>query len=143
MTIGWIAILAAILLLASSTNVNSNEETHKIQDLNNEETDDNEKTEVELNEVNLLQNDKNDTIKDLNNISFNGIDFESILHKVEWSTLLFFGCLFIFMKSLEELGLLDFLGNLISDLIKTVENKSDRLVFALVMLIVLSAIISR
>jgi Na+/H+ antiporter NhaD/arsenite permease-like protein len=70
------------------------------------------------------------------------IDFEAVLHKVEWATLLFFAGLFVFMRSIEELGLLTFLANHISDLIKSVEDKSDRLVFALLMLILLSALIS-
>lgn len=71
-----------------------------------------------------------------------GIDFEGLMHKIEWSTLIFFSGLFVFMKCIEELGLLNFLGNSISDMIKSVHNTSDRLVFALLMLIVLSAFIS-
>ena len=46
------------------------------------------------------------------------------------------------MRCIEELGLLKFLANLISDLIKAVENESDRLVFAILMLILVSALIS-
>ena len=46
------------------------------------------------------------------------------------------------MRSVEELGLLKFLANTISDVIKSVENESDRLVFALLTLIVISALVS-
>lgn len=70
------------------------------------------------------------------------LDLESILHKVEWATLLFFAGLFVFMRCVEELGLLKFLANTISDVIKSVENESDRLVFALLTLIVISALVS-
>ncbi len=70
-----------------------------------------------------------------------GIGFEAIMHKIEWSTLLFFSALFIFMKCIEELGLLGFLGDNMSDLIKSC-NEKDRLAIALVILTVLSAVIS-
>lgn len=105
LTIGWISILSALLLLASSTNNSSG-------------------------------HGQSDGSKSSN------VDFEGLMHKVEWSTLLFFGCLFIFMKTIEELGLLNYIGNLISDMIKSVENISDRLAFALLVLVVLSALIS-
>ncbi|CAF0901256.1 unnamed protein product, partial [Brachionus calyciflorus] len=103
LTIGWISILSALLVLASSSGHAHSNNGQSVSST---------------------------------------IDFEGLMHKVEWSTLLFFGCLFIFMKSIEELGLLNYLGNLISDMIKSVENISDRLAFALLMLIVLSALIS-
>ncbi len=70
-----------------------------------------------------------------------GIDFDAILHKIEWSTLLFFSALFIFMKCIEELGLLSYLGDLMSGLIKSC-NEQDRLVIALATLVILSAVIS-
>lgn len=38
------------------------------------------------------------------------IDIEEIMEKVEFSTLLFFASLFILMKALEELGLIEFIG---------------------------------
>ncbi|RNA08244.1 hypothetical protein BpHYR1_030087 [Brachionus plicatilis] len=105
LTIGWISILSALLLLSSTTSSASGH----------------------------AQSDANKS---------SNVDFEGLMHKVEWSTLLFFGCLFIFMKTIEELGLLNYLGNLISDMIKSVENISDRLAFALLVLVVLSALIS-
>ena len=49
--------------------------------------------------------------KTIHNSHLSGVGFEALMHKVEWSTLLFFSGLFIFMKSIEELGLLNFIGN--------------------------------
>lgn len=125
LTIGWISLLASLLLLASTTNsadilIDSNE------------------AEVELRDFN---ENKSRTNQSHNSVT-SGIDFESLIHKVEWSTLLFFSGLFIFMKCIEELGLLNFLGNKISDFISSIQDKSDRLVYALLILIVLSALIS-
>lgn len=45
-------------------------------------------------------------------------ELESVLHKVEWGTLLFFAGLFVLMEGLAELGLIDFIGNLTVDIIK-------------------------
>ena len=74
--------MAAILLLASSTNINVNiEPSH---DTLNARVDE-EQADLELEENNLADSttadDLNSSIKDFNNISFSGIDFESILHK--------------------------------------------------------------
>jgi Na+/H+ antiporter NhaD/arsenite permease-like protein len=103
LTIGWIAILSAIILLtitATSTSHNNASETSS------------------------------------------GVDLEAVIHKVEWSTLLFFASLFIFMKTIEELGLLYEIGELVSNLIKSVENINDRLVVALAIIILTSAFVS-
>ena len=45
-------------------------------------------------------------------------ELESVLHKVEWGTLLFFAGLFVLMEGLGELGLIDFIGNVTVDIIK-------------------------
>ena len=37
-------------------------------------------------------------------------EMEGVLHKVEWGTLLFFAALFVLMEGLAELGLIDFIG---------------------------------
>ncbi|CAG0912322.1 unnamed protein product [Notodromas monacha] len=39
-----------------------------------------------------------------------GLDVEAVLARVEWTTLLFFGSLFIIMETLKRLGLLDYIG---------------------------------
>ncbi|RUS78589.1 hypothetical protein EGW08_013657 [Elysia chlorotica] len=53
-------------------------------------------------------------------------DFEGILHKVEWATLLFFAGLFILMEALDELGLIQTIGDAIADVIKQAD-QSNRL----------------
>ncbi len=68
-------------------------------------------------------------------------NFDELLEKVEWSTLLFFGCLFILMKSLEELGLIEFIGLQTSNLIAIVPS-SIRLPFAITCILWISAIVS-
>ena len=45
-------------------------------------------------------------------------DLESILHKIEWGTLLFFAGLFILMEGLGELGLIRFIGDLMVQIVK-------------------------
>lgn len=49
-------------------------------------------------------------------------ELESVLHKVEWGTLLFFAGLFVLMEGLAELGLIDFIGNVTVDIIKVCFN---------------------
>ncbi|XP_071087782.1 P protein-like isoform X2 [Haliotis cracherodii] len=68
-------------------------------------------------------------------------DMESILHKVEWSTLLFFAALFTLMEALAELGLITTIGTAISDVIKSVGEES-RLLAAIVIIIWVSALAS-
>ncbi len=45
-------------------------------------------------------------------------DLDSILHKIEWGTLLFFAGLFILMEGLGELGLIRFIGDMMVTIIK-------------------------
>lgn len=45
-------------------------------------------------------------------------ELETVLHKVEWGTLLFFAGLFVLMEGLAELGLIDFIGKITIDAIK-------------------------
>jgi P protein len=141
LSIGWISILAALILLAASTN---NHAVHA--NVSSEATP---AADVELEDVNMPKETNEQTQEVASQVdhpnhsgTLHGIDLEGLVHKVEWTTLLFFAGLFIFMRCIEELGLLNFLGNLISDLIKTFHNKSDRLAFALLILIILSALIS-
>jgi len=57
-------------------------------------------------------------------------DIESVLHKVEWSTLLFFMTLFVMLEGLSELGLVAFIGESIGKLIEAVP-EGGRLIAAL------------
>ncbi|KAG7295685.1 hypothetical protein JYU34_021968 [Plutella xylostella] len=50
-------------------------------------------------------------------------DLQPILSKVEWSTLLFFAALFIFMEAITKLGLIQWIGGLTEELILTVDEK--------------------
>ena len=68
-------------------------------------------------------------------------DFEHLLEKVEWGTLLFFAALFVLMKSLEEMGLIEFIGNQTKDLIALVD-MSNRLSVAVVLILWVSALAS-
>jgi P protein len=112
LSIGWISILSASVLLVISS-PSSESQQHDINATNPS-----------------------------GHHQMTGVGFEALMHKVEWSTLLFFSGLFIFMKSIEELGLLRYIGELMSNLIKSISNESDRLVIALLILTLLSALIS-
>ena len=72
----------------------------------------------------------------------NSIDFESVLHKIEWSVLSFFVALFIFMECVNELGLLNYIAEQISNWINSVNGASDRLAFALMIMVIVSAVVS-
>jgi len=69
-------------------------------------------------------------------------DVESLLEKVEFSTLLFFAGLFILMRTLEELNLIVFIGDKISSTIAQVPEGQPRLAAAVVLIIWISAIVS-
>ncbi|CAK1546503.1 unnamed protein product [Leptosia nina] len=68
-------------------------------------------------------------------------DLEPILHRVEWSTLLFFAALFILMEALTKLGLIEFIGGLTEALILKVD-ESARLAVALILLLWVSGVSS-
>ncbi|KAH9494559.1 protein kinase [Bulinus truncatus] len=68
-------------------------------------------------------------------------DMDRILHKVEWSTLIFFAALFILMEALAELGMITTIGDVIAEIIKSV-GPEHRLMLAIVVIIWISAIAS-
>ncbi|PIK59925.1 putative P protein [Apostichopus japonicus] len=68
-------------------------------------------------------------------------DFEAIMHRVEWATLLFFAALFILMEGLTELGLIDYIGTAVAELIKDVQEES-RLTVAIILILWVSALAS-
>ncbi|KAL8597042.1 hypothetical protein ACOMHN_055635 [Nucella lapillus] len=68
-------------------------------------------------------------------------DLENILHKVEWSTLLFFAALFILMEALAELGLMEWIGEQMKAMIVTVDS-DFRLTAAVVIIVWISALAS-
>ncbi|CAH0712875.1 unnamed protein product, partial [Brenthis ino] len=68
-------------------------------------------------------------------------DLEPILHRVEWSTLLFFAALFVLMEALSKLGLILYVGGLMEKLILKVD-ESARLGVALMLILWISGTIS-
>uniref|UniRef100_W5MNX6 OCA2 melanosomal transmembrane protein n=1 Tax=Lepisosteus oculatus TaxID=7918 RepID=W5MNX6_LEPOC len=68
-------------------------------------------------------------------------DFEIILHRVEWATLLFFAALFVLMEALAQLQLIDYIGQQTAVLIKAVP-EDHRLAIAVILVIWVSALVS-
>uniref|UniRef100_A0A3Q3GHY8 Oculocutaneous albinism II n=1 Tax=Labrus bergylta TaxID=56723 RepID=A0A3Q3GHY8_9LABR len=68
-------------------------------------------------------------------------DFEIILHRVEWPTLLFFAGLFVLMEALAQLQLIDYIGVQTALLIKAVP-EDQRLAIAIILVMWVSALAS-
>ncbi|XP_055069282.2 P protein [Misgurnus anguillicaudatus] len=68
-------------------------------------------------------------------------DFEIILHRVEWATLLFFAALFVLMEALAQLQLIDYIGEQTALLIKAVP-EDERLAIAIILVMWVSALAS-
>ncbi|XP_059426162.1 P protein-like isoform X2 [Carassius carassius] len=68
-------------------------------------------------------------------------DFEIILHRVEWATLLFFAALFVLMEALAHLQLIDYIGEQTAVLIKAVP-EDERLAIAIILVMWVSALAS-
>ncbi|MGH0142687.1 UNVERIFIED_CONTAM: hypothetical protein FKN15_076570 [Acipenser sinensis] len=68
-------------------------------------------------------------------------DFEIILHRVEWATLLFFAALFVLMEALAQLQLIDYIGEQTALLIKAVP-EDQRLAVAVILVVWVSALAS-
>lgn len=68
-------------------------------------------------------------------------DLENILHRVEWGTLIFFAALFVLMEALEELKLIQWIGDRVTDAINSVE-EGQRLAVAILLILWVSALAS-
>lgn len=68
-------------------------------------------------------------------------DMEAVLARVEWSTLLFFAALFVLMEALSMLGLIEWIGSQVENLILSVGEES-RLTIAILIILWVSAIAS-
>nr|XP_061790458.1 P protein-like isoform X1 [Nerophis lumbriciformis] len=68
-------------------------------------------------------------------------DFEMILHRVEWATLLFFAALFVLMEALAQLQLIDYIGEQTAQLIKAVP-EDQRMAIAIILVMWVSALAS-
>ncbi|XP_060089853.1 P protein isoform X1 [Heteronotia binoei] len=68
-------------------------------------------------------------------------DFEMILNRVEWATLLFFAALFVLMEALAHLHLIEYIGEQTASLIKVVPEE-QRLTVAIILVLWVSALAS-
>lgn len=68
-------------------------------------------------------------------------DFDGLMARVEWSTLLFFASLFILMEALSRMGLITWIGKQTENFILSV-NEESRLAVAIMLLLWVSAIAS-
>ncbi|KAL6431151.1 hypothetical protein ACFW04_007103 [Cataglyphis niger] len=68
-------------------------------------------------------------------------DFDGLMARVEWSTLLFFASLFILMEALSRLGLITWIGKQTENFILSV-NEESRLAVAILLLLWVSALAS-
>uniref|UniRef100_A0A8D2Q4S0 OCA2 melanosomal transmembrane protein n=1 Tax=Varanus komodoensis TaxID=61221 RepID=A0A8D2Q4S0_VARKO len=68
-------------------------------------------------------------------------DFEMILNRVEWATLLFFAALFVLMEALAHLHLIEYIGEQTALLIKVVPEE-QRLTVAIILVLWVSALAS-
>jgi len=70
------------------------------------------------------------------------LDVEDITEKIEWGTLTFFAALFILMEAITKLGLTDWIGKNLRDMIEAVPPGNGRLVAALLLTLWISALVS-
>ncbi|KAH8404405.1 hypothetical protein KR222_011026 [Zaprionus bogoriensis] len=68
-------------------------------------------------------------------------DVDSILNKVEWSTLIFFAALFVLMEATVAMGLIDFMGEMTINTILSVD-ESYRCAVSIIMVMWITAIAS-
>ncbi|XP_046866843.1 P protein isoform X2 [Drosophila willistoni] len=74
-------------------------------------------------------------------IILNRDDLEHLMHRIEWTTLLFFAAMFVMMECVERLGLFSCIGELTEHVILSV-NERHRLAMAIFMILWTSALAS-
>lgn len=74
-------------------------------------------------------------------IVLNRDDMEHLMHRVEWTTLLFFAAMFVMMECVERLGLFTWMGEITENIILFV-NKENRLAMAIFIILWISALSS-
>lgn len=62
-------------------------------------------------------------------------DMDALMHRIEWTTLLFFAAMFVTLECLERLRLIHWFSEQTIKLISTSDNEHVQLVFAIVILI--------
>lgn len=68
-------------------------------------------------------------------------DMDALMHRIEWTTLLFFAAMFIIMEALERLGLINWIGKQTEHLILSVD-ESYRLAVAIILILWISGLSS-
>lgn len=74
-------------------------------------------------------------------IVLNRQDIEHMMHRIEWTTLLFFAAMFVLMECVERLGLITWIGELTENVILFVDKK-HRLAMAIFIILWISALTS-
>ncbi|XP_054083355.1 P protein [Zeugodacus cucurbitae] len=74
-------------------------------------------------------------------IVLNRDDMEHLLHRIEWTTLLFFAAMFVMMECVERLGLFAWIGELTKRIILFVDER-HRLAMAIIIILWISALAS-
>ncbi|KAM7353323.1 hoepel2 [Cochliomyia hominivorax] len=74
-------------------------------------------------------------------IILNREDIEHLMHRIEWTTLLFFAAMFVMMECVERLGLFAWIGEITEKIILCVDKK-DRLAVAIFIILWISALAS-
>ena len=69
-------------------------------------------------------------------------DVDEVLEKVEFGTLLFFAGLFVLMRALEEMGLIEFIAKIVEELVAQVDGEQNQLAVAVLLILWVSAIFS-
>uniref|UniRef100_A0A1B0AT71 Citrate transporter-like domain-containing protein n=1 Tax=Glossina palpalis gambiensis TaxID=67801 RepID=A0A1B0AT71_9MUSC len=74
-------------------------------------------------------------------IILNRDDLDELMHRIEWTTLLFFAAMFVMMECVERLGLFDWIGQLTESIILCVD-KRNRLAMSIFIILWMSALAS-
>ncbi|KAL9929297.1 hoepel2 [Glossina fuscipes fuscipes] len=74
-------------------------------------------------------------------IILNRDDIDELMHRIEWTTLLFFAAMFVMMECVERLGLFDWIGQLTESIILCVD-KRNRLAMSIFIILWMSALAS-
>ena len=74
-------------------------------------------------------------------IILNREDMEHLMHRIEWTTLLFFAAMFVMMECVERLGLFTWIGEVTEKIILFVDKK-NRLAMAIFIILWISALAS-
>lgn len=69
-------------------------------------------------------------------------DMDTLMHRIEWSTLLFFAAMFIQLECLERLRLISWFSQQTINLITLSDNPDVQLTFAIIILMWLSGLLS-